>query len=72
MLLTLIMGGFGACWEEVTSRIGSTARATSVLLVTSSFICLAVDVVWITLIATGTSLSSVFVIYVFAVLAYIH
>ena len=59
MASTLIMGVFGACWGEVTGRIGSTARATCMLLVMSSFFSLAVGVVWITLIATGT-FSSVF------------
>jgi hypothetical protein len=56
---TLIMGVFGACWGEITGRIGSTARATCVLLVMSSFLSFAVGIVWITLIATGT-FSSVF------------
>ena len=55
----LIMGVFGGCWGEVSGRIGSTARATFVLLVLSSFISLAVGVMWLTLIATGT-FSSVF------------
>ena len=50
----LIMGVFAACWGEVTGRLGSTERATYILLLISSSMSFLVGVMWLVLIFTGT------------------
>ena len=50
----LVMGIFGACWGELTARIGSSRRATCGMVVVSSGISIVVGIFWLALIATGT------------------